>query len=303
MIDSNKRPVISVVIPVYNGEKYLQRCIDSIVNQTFVSFEAVFVDDGSTDNSFNILSDNSLLDDRIRIIRQSNLGVTSARRSGVRAAVSEWICFVDCDDMLFPETLQVLLNEAERSGVDIVCGNSSYAYRIKNDRLLNSMEYIAALLEREIDIVLWAKLYKRKILNEDIFDIPSHIKFAEDYIMNIKIGFRAERVSCIKSLVYQYSEYGEGSVTSTFRLSTPYVQEVCRYVLQEIAMHNVGNVLYKSKLLFLKYMIWMLIHHQALDIGNGWVNEVIREIIPVLSYRERVYLKVKQSFISRILSK
>lgn len=303
MIDSNKRPVISVVIPVYNGEKFLQRCIDSIVNQTFVSFEVVFVDDGSTDNSFKILSDNSLLDDRIRIVRQSNLGVTSARRTGVKTAIGEWICFVDCDDMLYPETLRVLLNEAETSGVDIVCGNSSYAYRIKNDRLLNSMEYIAALLEREIDIVLWAKLYKKKILNEDVFDIPSHIKFAEDYIMNIKIGFRAEKISCIKSLIYQYSEYSEGSVTSTFRLSTPYVQEICRFVLQEIAIHSVESILYKSKLLFLKYMIWMLIHHQALDIGNDWVNEVIKEIIPVLSCRERVYLKVRQNFIFRRLTR
>lgn len=301
MIDSEKCPVISVVIPVYNGEKFLQGCITSIVNQTFASFEAIFIDDGSTDNSYKILSNNTLSDDRIKVIRQSNQGVTSARRNGVKAAAGKWICFVDCDDLLFPETLQILLDEIQMSGADIVCGNSSYAHRIETNYLLNPLEYIAALLERKIDIVLWAKLYRKDLLKEDVFDIPSHIKFAEDYIMNIKIGFKVDKVSCIQNLIYQYGEYSEGSVTSTFRLTTPYIQEICGYILQEITMNNVDSTLHKPKLLFLKYMIWMLIHHNALDMDNGWVRKVIREIVPVLSYRERIYLRVRKSLIFRLL--
>ena len=297
MIDYDTCPAISVVVPVYNGEKYLQECINSITNQTFVSFEAIFVDDGSTDSTFRILRDNSLLDNRIKIIRQSNSGVTSARRNGVKIAQGEWICFVDCDDRLLPETLQLLLNETFEDGVDVVCGNSSYAYRIKTNCLLNSMEYVAALLKREIDIVLWAKLYRRKVLIEDVFDIPPDIKFAEDYIMNIKIGFRVEKVSCIQNLIYQYEEYRENSVTSTFRLSTSYVQEICGYILQEIDMHNAECVLHESKLLFLKYMIWMMIHHNVIDMNNEWVNKTIKEIAPVLSYREKIYLKVKKNSI------
>lgn len=133
MIDSDTCPVISVVVPVYNGEKYLQECINSITNQTIVSFEAIFVDDGSTDKSFRILHANSLLDNRIKIIRQPNLGATSARKNGVKIAKGEWICFVDCDDRLLPETLQLLLNEAIKNRVDIVCGNSNYAYRINTN--------------------------------------------------------------------------------------------------------------------------------------------------------------------------
>ncbi len=303
MIDSDKSPIISIVIPVYNGGKFLQECMNSIINQSLVSFEAIFVDDGSTDNSFEILSDNQLLDDRIRVIRQSNQGVTSARKNGVKAASGKWICFVDCDDLLLPDTLQILLNEAQKSGADIVCGNSTYAYRIKKNHLLNSIEYIAALLERKIDIVLWSKLYRKELLKEDVFDIPSYIKFAEDYIMNIRIGFKVKTVSCVQNLVYQYGEYSEGSVTSTFRLSTPYAQEVCGYILQEIVVNNAEAVLYRSKLFFLKYMIWMLIHHTALDMDNDWVKKVMKEIIPVLSYRERIYLLVRKSPIFRLLKK
>ena len=295
MIDSDTCPVISVVVPVYNGEKYLQECINSITNQTIVSFEAIFVDDGSTDKSFRILHANSLLDNRIKIIRQPNLGATSARKNGVKIAKGEWICFVDCDDRLLPETLQLLLNEAIKNRVDIVCGNSNYAYRINTNHFLNSMEYVAALLRREIDIVLWAKLYRREILVEDVFDISPDMKFAEDYIMNIKIGFKVEKVSCIQDLVYQYEECRENSITSTFRLSTSYVQEICSYILREIDMHNAKCVLYKSRLLFLKYMIWMMIHHNVIDMNNDWVNKTIEEIAPVLSYREKMYLKVKKN--------
>ena len=122
-----------------------------------------------------------------------------------------------------------------------------------------------------------------------------------NYIMNIKIGFKVDKVSCIQNLIYQYGEYSEGSVTSTFRLTTPYIQEICGYILQEITMNNVESTLHKPKLLFLKYMIWMLIHHNALDMDNGWVRKVIREIVPVLSYRERIYLRVRKSLFFRLL--
>ena len=87
-------PLISVVVPVYNGEKYISGCIDSILCQSFSLFEAIFVDDGSVDNSFQILTERALLDQRIKVIRQNNRGVTYARRSGVESAEGKYVCFV-----------------------------------------------------------------------------------------------------------------------------------------------------------------------------------------------------------------
>ena len=126
-------PLVSVVIPVYNGEMHISVCMDSILCQSFSSFEAIFVDDGSVDNSFRILSERASFDRRMKVIRQENMGVTCARRNGVKHAGGKYICFVDCDDRLLPDTLDILYNKALLSDADIVCGNSSYADRIKFD--------------------------------------------------------------------------------------------------------------------------------------------------------------------------
>ena len=87
-------PLVSVVIPVYNGEMHISVCMDSILCQSFSSFEAIFVDDGSVDNSFRILSERASFDRRMKVIRQENMGVTCARRNGVKHAGGKYICFV-----------------------------------------------------------------------------------------------------------------------------------------------------------------------------------------------------------------
>lgn len=296
-------PLVSVVVPVYNGERYLSGCIDSILCQSFSLFEAIFVDDGSVDNSFQILTERALLDKRIKVIRQKNMGVTYARRSGVKYAEGKYVCFVDCDDQLFPDTLSLLFNKALASEADIVCGNSSYADRIKSDHFLDSFGYVSALLERKVDLVVWAKLYRKSLLTDYVLDIPSHIKFAEDYIMNIRIALHAKKVYFIRDLIYQYSEYNEGSVTSTFQLTPVYVQEVCNYILDEVHRAGVEDTWHRSILIFRKYMIWMMIHQNVLDMDNDWINQTIKDITPVLSCRERLYLRVKKSAVFPALKK
>ena len=121
--------------------------------------------------------------------------------------------------------------------------------------------------------------------------------------MNIRIAFHAERIYFIHDLIYQYSEYNEDSVTSTFRLSPIYVQEICGYVLDEVRRAKAEDTLHKSVLLFLKYMIWMMIHQNVLDMDNDWINKTIREIAPVLSSRESIYLRMRSSFVFPILKK
>lgn len=112
-----------------------------------------------------------------------------------------------------------------------------------------------------------------------------------------------ERIYFIHDLIYQYSEYNEDSVTSTFRLSPIYVQEICGYVLDEVRRAKAEDTLHKSVLLFLKYMIWMMIHQNVLDMDNDWINKTIREIAPVLSSRESIYLRMRSSFVFPILKK
>ena len=114
-------PAISVVIPVYNTAKFLPQCLDSIVHQTFSDFEAIIVDDGSTDNSIEIMREYAGCDSRFSIVQQENKGLSEARNAGIDVARGDWITFVDSDDMLAPNFLQSLFDAIVETGADIAC--------------------------------------------------------------------------------------------------------------------------------------------------------------------------------------
>ena len=112
-------PKLSVIVPVFNTEKYLRECIESILNQTFTDFELILVDDGSTDKSGVICDEYAQLDDRIRIIHQENAGVTRARKRGVEIALGEYITFVDSDDWIDVDTYNNILSDMWKHKADI----------------------------------------------------------------------------------------------------------------------------------------------------------------------------------------
>ena len=113
-------PKLSVIVPVYNTEKYLRECIDSILAQSFTDFELILVDDGSTDKSGDICDAYGRLDHRVRVIRQNNSGVTAARKRGAETAVGEYISFVDSDDWIEPNMYQEMLIKADIYDADMV---------------------------------------------------------------------------------------------------------------------------------------------------------------------------------------
>ena len=113
-------PDITVIVPVYNTEPYLRRCIESIINQTFHNIEIILVDDGSTDASAEILSDYASRDNRITVIQQENQGLSAARNTGMRSAEGEYIMFVDSDDWIDANTCEKALRAAKTFSADIV---------------------------------------------------------------------------------------------------------------------------------------------------------------------------------------
>lgn len=126
----NMQPIVSVVVPVYNVEKYLCRCIDSILNQTFTDFELILADDGSTDSCGAICDAYAAKDSRVKVIHRKNGGVSAARNTGLDAAEGEYIAFVDSDDYIDRDFLQVLVSAMEEVNADVVVSN----YRKENDR-------------------------------------------------------------------------------------------------------------------------------------------------------------------------
>ena len=114
-------PEVSIIVPVFNTEKYISRCIDSILTQTFTNFECILIDDGSTDKSWNICKHYSQSDKRVVLVHQENSGVSATRNKGIEMARGKYVCFVDSDDYIDKNMYEELVSAINRSNTDVVC--------------------------------------------------------------------------------------------------------------------------------------------------------------------------------------
>ena len=144
---------LSVVVPIYNAEKTLHRCVDSILNQTFFDLEVVLIDDGSTDSSLNICEEYAKRDDRVVVFHKENAGLVAARKSGVEIASGEYIGFVDSDDYIEADMYSLLMSETSITEADIVIGGiiTDYVdYSIKTYNKLPAGYYNRVDIEKKI---------------------------------------------------------------------------------------------------------------------------------------------------------
>lgn len=154
---------ISIIVPVYNVEKYLNRCLDSILNQTFTDFELILVDDGSTDNSGIICDEYKTKDNRIKVIHKENGGLSSARNAGLDIARGRYIGFVDSDDFISKDMYQILYNEAEKNKADMIM--CEFKKVDKNYEAINNNLY------KKSDIKLLKKDEILEDMYSDMYDI------------------------------------------------------------------------------------------------------------------------------------
>ncbi len=184
-------PKISIIVPVYNVEQYLPRCMDSILAQTFTDFEVLLVDDGSKDRSGAICDEYAAKDARIRVFHKPNGGVSSARNVGLDEAKGEWVNFVDADDIVSDDCLEKLLAPADDE-VDIVIGDfqpfgiTFEKKALENRRYSNSL-WGACLAERMKTMpfgVPWGKLFRNGIIRTNGIRFDENIHFNEDSLFN-----------------------------------------------------------------------------------------------------------------------
>lgn len=186
---------ISVIVPVYNIENYIEKTVESIRNQTYKNLEIILVDDGSSDNSGRILDKIADKDSRIQVIHQENGGVTSARIAGIKMATGEWIGFVDGDDFIEPSMYDILLKNAIQHKADISHCGYQMVFPSRVDYYHNSKKMVVQNHETGLyDILsgdyvepgLWNKLYKafivKNVIDQNLVD--SNIKINEDLLMN-----------------------------------------------------------------------------------------------------------------------
>ena len=162
--------MISVIVPVYNVEPYLRKCLDSIVNQTYRDLEILVIDDGSTDWCGKICDEYAGKDGRIRVFHTENRGLSCARNLGLDNARGEWIGFVDSDDWIETDMYEVLLKRAEETEADIVeCGVlEEHPNRTgkRQEYLVTGTEAVIMLIHRELSNAVWNKLWKKSCFDK-----------------------------------------------------------------------------------------------------------------------------------------
>ena len=216
-----KNPSISIIVPVYNAEQYLPRCIDSILAQTFTDFELLLVDDGSTDKSGDICDEYAKKDSRIRVFHKENGGVSSARNVGLDNAKGEWVCFADSDDKM-SETYVLNLVKAIKDDNTLVLSNyrpiNSNDCKVKlHDRHLVGKEIVSYFIDNKVLSLSapYSKLYNLNVIRQNLLMFPLGIQMGEDAIFLLKYLNCINSVSVVNQCDY-FVNRTEGSLSSKY---------------------------------------------------------------------------------------
>ena len=218
----NNTPKISVIIPVYNAEKYLEQCLDSVILQLYDNLEIICVNDGSTDNSLRILNNYAARDQRIRIVSQENKGLSGARNTGMKYATGDYISFIDSDDYitlgLYYKFAKVVRAEKRQIDIFLFNGLLNYEYKIQSlpelHALYDPKDWIATtklpfkkFSEHKNPAVktwaAWNKIYRKKWLDEHSFRFPDGFIF-EDRYFSAQTFLATENIYVYEDFLYFY---------------------------------------------------------------------------------------------------
>lgn len=221
-----EKNLISIIVPIYNSEKYLKKCVNSIINQTYKDLEIILVDDGSSDACPKICDEFAELDNRIVVLHKKNEGVSAARNSGLDIAKGEYIGFVDSDDYIAPDMYEMLLTRILKENSDMACCN--YLQVDENcksfpnqqlplkDECLNAQEAMQYfILYGAYYVAPWNKLYKKNIYQTLRFPVG---KRYEDLRIIHDIVFKCNRISHINKAPYYYVRRSESFTMDEFNI-------------------------------------------------------------------------------------
>ncbi|MBO7244902.1 MAG: glycosyltransferase [Alphaproteobacteria bacterium] len=216
-------PKISIIVPVYNVEQYLPKCLDSLINQTLKDIEIICVNDGSTDGSLSVLKDYAQKDKRIRIIDKENSGPGACRNMGIEKATGEFIQFVDSDDWIEPETCEVCYQKAKEHNVDMVSFNALFHkkeksnpyiyYNINEEKIITWQDISRVLFQSHFNV--WHYIFKKSLLDKHLIRFPN-IVMGEDVPFTLNAWLSVKGVYIIPKLFYHYDDSRETSICRSY---------------------------------------------------------------------------------------
>lgn len=266
--------MVSVIVPIYNAERYLQKCIDSILSQTYSNYEIILVNDGSYDRSALICDEYSSKYDRVRVIHKKNGGLSDARNCGISAATGDFIMFVDSDDYLESTALEILVNAILKTKLNIAQMKSyivNQDYTIRSNfsngtgavRVLSSQEYIVGICNKTLSESVCDKLFTRKIFQHNKFEVG---RLNEDFLFLSSILLAGESIAEVDySGYYYYQRLGSISHSGASTALTDSIRNGFKIALQarkifpDVEIHYIRFSLYQARTYFL-IVPWKLVY-------------------------------------------
>lgn len=251
-------PGLSVIVPVYNAEKYLKRCVDSILKQTYADFELLLVDDGSFDRSGFICDEYAVKDSRVRVFHKPNGGVSSARNLGLDNAKGEWIAFIDSDDYVDAVYFDDLLGKAKEADADIVTCDVVIVEGEKEtlfecyDWKDTSAESVGEFIVSPLTCV-WGGLQKRSLYSKNHLRFPEGIKYCEDFHLLFRLYTYAKKALRWDKALYYYFQHPNSAVHNKNEVTDAGERWVCLDLLRFAGENGIVDV---SE----KYLSWRLMY-------------------------------------------
>lgn len=223
-------PTVSVIVPVYNAEDYIKRCVDSILGQEYRDFELLLVNDGSTDASGSICDEYASRDKRVYVIHKANSGVSDTRNMAITHAKGTYLQFVDSDDWLTPDATKLMVRAAAEHGCDLVITDFyrvagervSHKGDIEEDGVMDQETFASCMMENPSDFyygVLWNKLYRRDIVEKHHLRMDTAISWCEDFMFNLEYIRHAKSFYALRTPVYYYLKRKGSLVTQGMNIS------------------------------------------------------------------------------------
>lgn len=303
---------ISVIVPVYNVELYLERCINSIINQTYKNLEIILIDDGSTDSSNYICDKFRDLDSRVKVYHIRNKGVSNARNIGIDMSTGEYIAFVDSDDYIHPQMFEVMFNANKSNYNMIICGlqivydeiNKFDLINERKNKLLKGKKILKSnyLNEDMKYTAVWGKLYKRKFI--DKWRFSSDISYGEDHIFVNKLYYDTDDILFVDNNLYFYFRGNENSICNKQNNFTVRMDQINSYIEEYNYFKNkdktISSFIIQRILLTTKFRLKKAIERKDENnikeckiILNKWYEEMLKSKDINLKIKLRCIINIK----------
>lgn len=307
-------PLVSIVVPAYNAQNYIRKCIDSVLTQTYSNIELIIVNDGSTDHTKEICDLYASNDERVYVIHKKNAGVSAARNSGISKAKGSLICFLDSDDWLSPDIIQTGVNKF-RTGFLNVCGaieflpNGLTKHECIVAQNLTREELVANAIYRIPDDkyslgtyfrAVWGKLFEKKIIDEYNMKFPENLYMGEDAIFLINYLTHISGINVMANDGYNYNRLNEGSTTAKYHHD---LYEQCEIQYEDILESITKNILNESEIIadslvnFRWWMVTALIDNavKGVKYRKILINELMKQSI---RWTKKYKIEMKKSMVN-----